>query len=159
MGERKPVLRRASEKDFEAVLDLACQLADHIQAPRPPLTMQMYEKFYLRPGAPMQLVVAVEGERVVGMISWTLTHELYSAEARVYISDLVVGAGARGRGIGGALMNEAAAWARAHGVHKLGWDVWRFNETAKRFYERFGAHPDEEAIPYALSLKGSERSI
>jgi GNAT superfamily N-acetyltransferase len=145
-------MRRASKLDFEAVLDLACQLADHIQSPRPALTPQKYEEFYLRPGSPMQLVLAVESDRVVGMISWTVTHELYSAEARVYISDLAVSSSSRGRGVGRALMNEAATWARVHGVHKLGWDVWRFNETAKRFYEKFGGQLDEEALPYVLSL-------
>lgn len=149
-------LRRASKMDFEAVLDLAWQLADHIQSPRPPLTLQRYEEFYLRPGAPMQLVLAVESGRVVGMISWTITHELYSAEARLYISDLVVGSTARGHGVGRALMNEAAAWARAYGVPKLGWEVWRFNETAKEFYEKLGGHVDEEALPYVLSLKETE---
>lgn len=149
-------LRRASKTDFEAVLELACQLADHIQSPRPPLTLQRFEEFYLRPGAPMQLVLAVESYRVVGMISWTITHELYSAEARLYISDLVVSSTARGHGIGRALMNEVAASACAQGVHKLGWEVWRFNETARRFYEKFGGHLDEEALPYVLSLKETE---
>ena len=89
------------------------------------------------------------------MIAWTLTHELYSAEARVYISDLAIDVSARGRGIGRALMNDVVAWAGAHDVDKLGWDVWRFNDMAKDFYSKFGGHPDQEALPYVLSLKGT----
>jgi len=50
-------------------------------------------------------------------------------------------------------MNEVVVWARAHGANKLNWDVWRFNETAKAFYKKFGGRLDEETLPYALSLK------
>ena len=144
--------RQARAEDFPAVLDLACQLAAHIDAERPPLTAQQFDTFYLRPGAPMRLLLAVAQGRVAGMIAWTLTHELYSADTRVYISDLAIDRSARGRGVGAALMTEVTAWARAHGAHKLGWDVWRYNETARAFYERIGGQVDPEALPYILEL-------
>ncbi len=148
--------RQACAEDFTAVLDLACQLAAHIEAARPPLTAQQFETFYLRPDAPMRLLLAVMHDRVAGMISWTLTHELYSADARVYISDLAVDLAARGRGVGAALMMEVIAWAHAHGADKLGWDVWRHNETAKAFYESIGGHIDPEALPYVLDLQEAQ---
>ena len=144
--------RRAAETDFEAVSGLARQLASHIEADIPALTETQYQRFYLAATAPMLLLLAVADGRVLGMVSWTLTHELYSGEARVYISDLSIDTAARGRGIGKALMYEVAAWARAQGAQKMAWDVWRHNATAQAFYHQLGGRIDDEALPYVLSL-------
>ena len=147
--------RFAAAADFAVVLELASQLASHIEAEAPPLTAAQFERYYVGPEAPMRLLLAVHGNRVLGMISWTLTHELYSADARVYISDVSVDYASRGQGIGTALMAEVVAWARASQASKLGWEVWHRNLSAKAFYERFGASIDQEAIPYVLALKDS----
>lgn len=147
--------RFADATDFAAVLELASQLANHIEAEAPPLTAAQFERYYVAPDAPMRLLVALYENRVVGMVSWTLTHELYSAEARVYISDVAVALAARGQGIGRAMMAEVTAWARTRNVSKLGWEVWHRNSSAKAFYERLGASIDQEAIPYVLALKDS----
>ena len=143
----------AAAADFEAVLHLACQLAKQIEVGAPPLTFAQFERYYLALHAPMRLLLAIHEDRVVGMISWTLTHELYSADARVYISDVAVDSAARGQGIGKALMAEVTAWARAHNASKLGWEVWYRNFPAKAFYEQLGAVVDQEAIPYVLALE------
>ena len=145
--------RFAVEEDFAAVLGLACQLASQIEAPAPPLTPSQFEKYFIRPNAPMRLLLALRDGQIVGMISWTITHELYSAETRVYISDVSVDLAARGHGIGKALIAEVENWARAHQASKLGWEVWYRNHGAKAFYERLGASVDREAVPYVLSLE------
>jgi len=148
--------RHAEAEDFAAVLELASQLARHIEAPVPHLTFEQFETYYLCSHAPMRLLLAVRDSRIVGLISWTLTHELYSADARVYISDVSVDHAARGQGIGAALMAEVKAWARAHNASKLGWEVWHRNFPVRAFYERLGASVDQEAIPYVLALKDEE---
>ena len=68
--------RFAVATDFPAVLELASQLAIQIEAPIPPLTAAQFETYYVSAHAPMHLLLAVQGNRIVGMISWTLTHEL-----------------------------------------------------------------------------------
>jgi GNAT superfamily N-acetyltransferase len=144
--------RYAAAEDFAAVLELACQLASQIEEEAPPLTAARFETYYLSPHAPMRLLLAVHDGRVVGMISWTLTHELYSADTRVYISDVSVERAVRGQGIGTALIAEVKNWARVHNAAKLGFEVWHRNFTAKNFYERLGASIDREALPYVLTL-------
>jgi GNAT superfamily N-acetyltransferase len=144
--------RRAQAQDFAAVRCLSEQLAAHIEAPLPSLTLERYLAFYVRDHAPMHLVLALRGDRVVGMIAWVLTHELYSAGACVYVSDIAVHADARGQGVGKALMAQAKAWGRAQGATKLGWDVWKRNATALKFYERIGASIDSEAVPHFLKI-------
>ena len=149
--------RQADEADFAAVVELATQLAVHIEQPAPPLTMANFADFYLAPGAPMRLLLAETEGRVVGLIAWTLTHELYSGERRVYISDISVDKAARGRGVGKALLAQVAEWGCAHGAAKMGWEVWYRNTEAKAFYEKLGAVADEEAIPYGLTLMDSHQ--
>jgi GNAT superfamily N-acetyltransferase len=144
--------RKAQEGDFTAVRDLAEALAAHIEEPPPPLTRERYLAFYVRDHAPMHLALALRGGRVVGMIAWVLTHELYSARAAVYVSDIAVQADARGQGVGSALMAQAEAWGRAHGAAKLGWDVWKRNAAAMKFYARLGAVVDVEAVPHLMKL-------
>jgi ribosomal protein S18 acetylase RimI-like enzyme len=51
---------------------------------------------------------------------------------------LMVAAGHRRRGIGRALLEGAAEWARRHGVEKLELHVFPHNEPAIRLYESFG---------------------
>ena len=60
--------RWAEPSDFEAVLDLASQLANHIEAEAPPLTAAQFETYYVSPHAPMHLLLALNHGRVVGMI-------------------------------------------------------------------------------------------
>ena len=144
--------RRAQERDFAAVRGLAEQLAAHIEEPPPPLTLERYLAFYVRDHAPMHLVLALRGDRVVGLIAWVLTHELYSACACMYVSDIAVRTDARGQGVGTALMAQAKAWGQAHRVAKLGWDVWSRNATAMKFYARLGAIVDFEAVPHLMKL-------
>ena len=68
-----------------------------------------------------------------------MTHELYSAATRVYISDVSVDRSIRGQGVGAALMAQVKTWARIHNASKLGWEVWHRNVEAKAFYEKLGA--------------------
>jgi GNAT superfamily N-acetyltransferase len=96
--------RRVGADDFAAVHDLAGQLALHIEAPLPPPTLDRFLTIYLSNNAPMHLFLALRGDCVLGMSAWVLTHELYSADACVYISDIAVDSAARGQGIGKALM-------------------------------------------------------
>ena len=145
-------IRRALESDYAAVRSLADALAAHIEEPPPPLTLDRYVAFHIREHAPVHLFVAQLEDRVVGMIAWILTHELYSARAGMYISDIAVHADARRQGVGSALMTKAKEWAADHGVTRLGWDVWKHNTSAMQFYARLGAAPDTEAVPHLLRL-------
>ena len=82
----------------------------------------------------MHLLLALRKDRILGMISWTLTRELYSADTCVYISDLSVDCAARCQGIGAALMAQVKARAHTHGAQKLSLEVWHRGLTAGRLY-------------------------
>ena len=149
---RNLLFRPAEASDFDAVRELSASLARHIEASPPAFTDAQFAARYVGPDAPMHLLLAIDGDGVRGLITWTVTYELYSGDARLYISDLVVAPDARGRGTGAALMAEVIRWARSRNIAKLGWEVWYRNETAMAFYEAMGASRDREALPYVIEV-------
>ena len=56
----------------------------------------------------------------------------------LYIDDLCVSKGTRGKGIGKTLYQYARAYAKEIGCHNLTLNVWECNEGARAFYDRMG---------------------
>jgi RimJ/RimL family protein N-acetyltransferase len=82
------------------------------------------------------IFVAEAPEGVVGRLSIARDRGLYSRH--VAELGLMVAAGARRRGIGTALMEEAIEWARDAGVVKLELTVFPHNEPAIALYRKLG---------------------
>jgi RimJ/RimL family protein N-acetyltransferase len=80
--------------------------------------------------------VAEMPDGVVGRLS--IARDQHPASRHVADLGLMVAASARRRGVGWALLEQAAAWARASGVRKLELHVFPHNEPAISLYERFG---------------------
>jgi ribosomal protein S18 acetylase RimI-like enzyme len=60
------------------------------------------------------------------------------ARRRAHVEALVVDEQHRRAGIGTALMNAAAAWARERGAEEVVLTVWAGNLAAEAFYDRLG---------------------
>lgn len=80
--------------------------------------------------------VAEEDGELVGRLS--LARDAHPASRHVADLGLMVAATHRRRGVGRKLLDQAAAWAREAGVHKLELHVFPWNEPAIRLYETFG---------------------
>jgi len=80
--------------------------------------------------------VAEEDGSVLARLS--LARDPHPASRHVADLGLMVAVGARRRGIGRALLDEAVTWARTAGVRKLELHVFPWNEPALRLYESFG---------------------
>jgi RimJ/RimL family protein N-acetyltransferase len=81
-------------------------------------------------------VAEVSDVGLVGRLS--VSRDPHPASRHVADLGLMVAAGHRRRGIGRALLEAAARWARRHGVSKLELHVFPHNEPAIRLYEAFG---------------------
>ena len=81
-------------------------------------------------------VAELEDGEIVGRLS--VARDQHPASAHVADLGLMVAHGARGRGIGTALLDAAVAWAREANVRKLELHVFPWNEPAIRLYEKFG---------------------
>lgn len=80
---------------------------------------------------------------------WSYT-SLIPAET-VLMNDLYVDPGARGQGIGRALIEASAAIARERGAARLTWMTAEDNEAAQRLYDKTGAERSP-SIEYELPL-------
>jgi putative acetyltransferase len=90
-----------------------------------------------------RMVEGIEGQDTIALVAdagGELVGQLDLHLARYGVADLgmLVAAGWRGRGVGGALLAEALARARAAGAHKIALQVWPHNTAAIALYERFG---------------------
>jgi RimJ/RimL family protein N-acetyltransferase len=80
--------------------------------------------------------VAEDEGRIVGRLS--VARDQHPASRHVADLGLIVAATHRRRGIGTALLEAAAEWARGAGISKLELHVFPWNEPAIALYERFG---------------------
>lgn len=84
------------------------------------------------------VLVAVRGGTVIGMVTAQLVISTSEGAPSAWLEDLVVDAAARGRGVGGLLVEGVEAWARARGATRLQLLADRENAPALRFYDRAG---------------------
>jgi GNAT superfamily N-acetyltransferase len=94
---------------------------------------------FIAPSDDGALIAAWDEGRLVGYacLYWHLSS--LSATETVLMNDLYVDAAARGRGVGRALIEDAAEIARGRGAHSLEWSTAPDNHTAQRLYDSTGA--------------------
>lgn len=84
------------------------------------------------------VLVAVSKKQLVGFCTVYLDLESVRFGQRAWVEDLAVDPNRRSHGIGKRLLDEAKAWARAHGAERLALDTGEARVDAQRFYEREG---------------------
>ncbi len=77
--------------------------------------------------------------------------DYFTGEPHGHVSDLVVAAGAEGRGVGTALLEAAEQWSRGRGHRLLTLNVFDENRRARRLYDRVGYRPDTLRMVKVLS--------
>ncbi|HEY6931380.1 MAG TPA: GNAT family N-acetyltransferase [Thermoanaerobaculia bacterium] len=99
------------------------------------------------------LFVAEDGGRVVGWIHVSAEESL-ADEPKSLIDALIVGEGARSRGIGRLLVAEAESWASARGHRTLRVRTRVTRERAHNFYRKAGFALDKTQHVFDKSLGG-----
>ncbi|MDT8990945.1 GNAT family N-acetyltransferase [Curvibacter sp. APW13] len=96
-----------------------------------------------------RLLVAVDGDQVLGVVSLHFVPQLALAGDFCRISYLCVGDGARSRGVGAALVAQVEAMARERGCDRIELHCHSRRVDAHRFYDRQGY---EESPKYLMKL-------
>lgn len=89
----------------------------------------------------MCMVAEMEG-RVCAFANCVVHENTWETQAICYLEDLYVTPGARGHGIGGALLEWLRNAMRAEGWARLYWVTKADNADARRLYDRFTAADD-----------------
>jgi len=100
----------------------------------------------------IQLIARDDGGGAVGFATVFWTFSTLAASQIGVMNDLYVDPGARGTGIGGALIEACEAECASRGVGILEWETAPDNARAQALYDRFGAERSEW-IAYTLSIR------
>ena len=149
--EQEMEIRRAEERDLPYIVKLLHQVHDVHSSHRPDIFNRGNRKYndeqilkiIKNDNAP--IYVADEGGAVIGY-AFCIIEEVKDTPALVdmkslYIDDLCVDEALRGRHIGSALYEHVLSEAKRLGCYHVTLNVWNFNESAMRFYERCGLSP------------------
>jgi RimJ/RimL family protein N-acetyltransferase len=129
-------VRPATADDVDAIVDLFIGVVDEGTwlGTQPPVDREAQRQRFAEDigTADRASLVAVVDDVIVGHARVDVT------PYNVAGLGMMVAAGWRGRGVGGALVRAAIDAARDLGAHKLALQVWPHNDVARRLYERHG---------------------
>ncbi|WP_421271745.1 GNAT family N-acetyltransferase [Aeromonas taiwanensis] len=140
-------IRKASELDIDAILELNRQIGEihYAQAPQVFCAPSPEERAFLLAAitAEGRLFCVAEVDGVVAgfltaRIDINETIPFLSKEPICRIGTVVVDEGHRSRGIGRALLAHCDHWAKARGASQIRLEVMAFNARAREFYESLG---------------------
>lgn len=140
-------VRRATRADIAVLAHLQREFGNHLRgmgddSPGLLLSAAQWSDILSRPH--LGCLVAEDRGGPVGYLSYHEGYDLDRGGPVVYVFDLFVRATSRRRGVGRALMAEAAGVCTTIGGREILFDVWRRNDAAIAFYARLGAIPVRE---------------
>ncbi|MBO9696236.1 MAG: GNAT family N-acetyltransferase [Sphingopyxis sp.] len=101
----------------------------------PEITAATWERFF-DPYEPMFALVAEQGDALLGLTHYLLHRSTTSLLPSLYLQDLFTAAEARGKGVGGALIEAVYAAAKDRALPRVYWLTHETNDTAMQLYDR-----------------------
>lgn len=143
------VIRPATAGDFRAVARLLAELGRPEVTPDRELeARRVYLRHIARPDT-ASLVAELDG-RIVGFMSLEFRDRLNQTRPQAWIPDIIVAEGARGQGIGKALLSRAIQLARQRGCWSLVLDSGYHRQVAHQLYKSAGMR--DEGLYFVLRL-------
>jgi GNAT superfamily N-acetyltransferase len=145
-------VRAAAPADAPLIHALIHELADYERLAHECQASEADVRAILFEAAPRAFcdIAEVDGE-AVGFALWFYNVSTFEGRHGVYLEDLFVRPGARGRGAGLALLRGLARRCRDEGLTRLEWAVLDWNAPAIRFYDGLGATTQAEWLRRRLS--------
>jgi len=143
-------IRKAKRGDSEQFIGLVRGLAEfeRLDPPSAAGTRRLREDVFRK--RRVNLIVATEGDRLVGYALYFFTYSSFLAKPTLYLEDLFVLGDYRKRGIGFALFRKCVEEAKAKGCGRMEWAVLTWNSKALEFYESLGARRMSDWCVYRL---------
>ena len=132
-----PVIRSALPGDEAAWRRLWKGYCDFYETRLPGAVTDRTWKRILDPDSAIMCVVAEADGQVQGFANCVVHENTWETQPVCYLEDLFVAPAARGRGIGGALIEWLRNAMRAEGWARLYWMTAHDNTAARALYDRF----------------------
>ena len=155
------IIRKATKKDMQSVLELIQELAIFEKEPDAVLvTVDDLVRDGFSENPLFQCFVAEEENNITGMALFYYRYSTWKGKT-IHLEDLIVKESKRGTGAGFALYKEIIKQGKAENVRRIEWNVLDWNTAAIDFYEKSGAkiledwrvvHMDETGIVNFLNL-------
>jgi len=145
-------VRPIGPDDVPAVVGLVRELADYERAlSEVRLTEEQLRVSLFGDSPALFGHVAEDDGAVVGVALWFLNFSTWRGTHGIYLEDLYVQPGHRGRGLGRELLRTLAAVCVARGYSRLEWSVLDWNTPSIDFYRAAGAVPMDEWTVFLLT--------
>lgn len=143
-------IRNANRKDVDEILLLLYQL----QRPRPKTSSEkikfarLVSKYLVEKDK--KIIVAKDGAIVVGLASIVFLPRLNRSKTELYIPELVVSEGYRGRGVGKSLIDSCIKIAKKKKCFRIRLESGNQRKASHRFYKNIGF--EQSALSYTMNL-------
>ena len=128
-------IRKAEKKDIPDILDLIKELAEFEKAlDEVTVTEEQLEKDGFSDNAVFKVILAENEEGALGMAFYFYSYSTWKGKC-LYLEDIIVKDGYRGKGIGEKLFNSVVMEAKTIGAKRMQWQVLDWNDLAISFYE------------------------
>ena len=150
-------IRAARRDDVPVILDLIHELAVYEKEPDAVRNTPQALEQHLFAEHPAVFAHVLEEEGTIqGFALWFLNYSTWEGVHGIWLEDLYVRPGARGRGYGKALLRALAQTAVERGYARVEWTVLNWNEPSILFYKSLGAQPMDEWTTYRLTGEALE---
>ena len=145
-------VRPARVEDMPIILQLIRDLATYERAPDEVVaTEEQLVDVLFGERRVAEVLLAFEEESPVGFAVYFYNFSTWLGRPGLYLEDLFVKPGSRGKGYGRALLVELAKIARDRGCGRMEWAVLNWNEPAIKFYQTLDAKSMNEWTVFRLT--------
>jgi GNAT superfamily N-acetyltransferase len=138
------IIRKARAEDCPRMLELVHELAHYERAPQEvTVTLEHFTESGFGANPVWWAFVAEEDGVVNGLALYYIRYSTWKGQ-KMYLEDILVTEAARGRGIGGLLMDELINEGKEKGFQGMTWQVLNWNEPAFNFYRKYNVRFDDE---------------
>lgn len=140
------IIRKGEASDCTAIYQLIHELAVFVKAEGElKITPEILERDGFSNPSFFQCFVAEMDSEIVGVAVYYPKYSTWKGKA-LYLEDLVVSEHCRGKGIGSMLFEELMRYAKDWGAARLEWQVYDWNDKAKKFYKKYKTDFQEEWV-------------
>ncbi|HEX9443068.1 MAG TPA: GNAT family N-acetyltransferase [Candidatus Binatia bacterium] len=148
----------AAERDVPVILELIKGLAEYERLSHEVVaTEEALRESLFGARRAAEVVIGYAKEDPVGFAVFFHNYSTFLGRAGIYLEDLFVLPGWRGRGLGRKLLAHVARIAVERSCGRFEWSVLDWNEPAIGFYKKLGARAMDEWTVYRLTGAALEK--